>query len=108
MNSAHPPKIPLLVLLLAIVAGPATAQERTVRARVQPRPGAPVEMMEMKVHEVPVNPESVAADEAGLEDTELVLGVVIDGLPMAYPIRYLAAVEVVNDVVGETSLAPTW
>ncbi len=113
MNSASSPKMPLLVLvlLLALVAGPATAQdgqERTVRARVQPRPGAPVEMMEMQVHEVPVNPDSVAADEANLEDTELVLGVVIDGLPMAYPIRYLAAVEVVNDVVGDTSLAPTW
>jgi len=108
---------PVMMFLLAVVllgtpasraAGAQEGQERTVRARVQPRPGAPAEMMGMAVHEVPVDPDSVSAAEAELTDDELILGVVIDGLPMAYPIRYLAAVEVVNDVVGDTSLAPTW
>ena len=64
--------------------------------------------MEVGVHEVPVEPPSVAAGEADLADDELVLGVVIDGRAMAYPIRYLATTEVINDRVGETLLAPTW
>jgi len=64
--------------------------------------------MEMRIHEAPVDPNSVAADAAQLQDDELVLGVVVDGQPMAYPIRYLATVEVLNDRVGDTSLAPTW
>ncbi len=86
----------------------AAGQQRTVRARVQPRPGAPAEEIEMGVHEVPVNPPSVPAAEAELADEELVLGVVVDGQAMAYPIRYLATVEVLNDKVGDASLAPTW
>ena len=64
--------------------------------------------MEVGVHEVPVDPPSVSAAEAGLADDELVLGVVIDGRAMAYPIRYVAMTEVVDDRVGDTPLAPTW
>jgi len=105
-------RLVILALLGAAVAvtgaGAQEEQGRTVRARVQPRPGAAAELMDMRVREVPMNPESVSADEASLADDDLVLGLVVDGQPMAYPIRYLAAVEVVNDVVGDTSLAPTW
>lgn len=72
------------------------------------RPGGPVEVVEMGVHEVPVNPPSIAASDVNLEDDELVLGLVVDGTPIAYPIRYLATVEVVNDRVGDAALAPTW
>ncbi len=39
---------------------------------------------------------------------DLVLGVVVDGKAMAYPIRYLAMSEVLNDRVGDTPLAPSW
>jgi len=93
--------------LLLLALAPQQA-DRTVHVRVQPRPGAPTEEIDMGVHEVPVDPPSVSAEEAALEDAELVLGVVVDGQPMAYPIRYLATVEVLNDKVGSTSLAPTW
>ena len=86
--------------------GAGQSRQRTVRARVQPRPGAPPEEIDMRVHESPVDPPSVAA--ADLADNELVLGLVVDGQPMAYPIRYLAPYEVLNDVVGSTALAPTW
>ena len=55
-----------------------------------------------------MNPPSVSAEEAGLKATELVLGLVVGGQPMAYPVRYLAIFELVNDRVGQTSLAPTW
>ncbi len=88
--------------------GAGQSRQRTVRARVQPRPGAPPEEIDMRVHESPVDPPSVAAADADLADDELVLGLIVDGQPMAYPIRYLAPYEVLNDVVGSTALAPTW
>ena len=96
--------------MLAAGAAPLTAQEqeRTVRARVQAHPGGPIEDVEMSVHEVPVDPKSVSAQEARLEDDELVLGLVVEGQPIAYPIRYLSMFEVVNDRVGDTPVAPTW
>ena len=99
-----------LVLLMVAIATPLTAQEqeRTVRARVQAHPGGPVEDIEMSIHEVPIDPKSVSADQAPLEDGELVLGLVIEGQPIAYPIRYLSMFEVINDRVGATPLAPTW
>ena len=88
-------------------AGQDGAQKK-IRARVQAHPGGPIEDVEMDVHEVPVDPETVTADEATLEDDELVLGLVIEGEAIAYPIRYLAMYEVVNDRVGDTPIAPTW
>jgi hypothetical protein len=97
------------VAALAVSATRGLAQEReTVRAEVQLRPGGPVEEVEMSVQPVPVDPPTVAAAEVDLDPDELVLGVVLDGRPVAYPIRYLALSEVVNDRVGETSIAPSW
>jgi len=84
------------------------AQERTVTGVMQPRPGAEAEDIEVKVHPVPVDPASVPASESTLPDDDLVLGVVIDGRAMAYPIRYLALSEVVDDRVGDTPIAPSW
>ncbi len=92
----------------AMNAGAQDSPQKTVRARVQAHPGGPIEDVEMDVHEVPVDPKTVTADEATLEDDELVLGLVIEGEPIAYPIRYLAMYEVVNDRVGDTPLTPTW
>lgn len=113
MTRRSVPLISLIALwLLGAACNAATPNEnepdRTVHAVVQARPGGPVEEIEMGVHEVPVDPPSVSADEAPLGDSDLVLGLVIEGQPIAYPIRYLSAVEVLNDRVGETSLAPTW
>jgi len=39
---------------------------------------------------------------------ELVVGVEINGEAVAYPLRYLNLVEVVNDEVGETPVAVSW
>ena len=97
-------KAAILIFLLTVPL----AQERTVRGVMQPRPGADAEDVEVKVHPVPVNPSSVAAADAELPDEDLVLGVVVDGKAMAYPIRYLAMSEVLNDRVGDTPLAPSW
>ncbi len=79
-----------------------------VRAVVQARPGGPVEEVEMDVHAAPVDLPVESAEEADLKDDELVLGLVIDGQAMAYPIRYLAMSEVINGTVGKTPVAPTW
>lgn len=84
--------------------------QRTIRAAVQMRPGGPVEDVEMDVHAAPVDPPSISAEEANLslDDEEIVLGLVVDGTPIAYPIRYLATTEVMNDRVGDTAISPTW
>lgn len=79
-----------------------------VRATVQRRPGAPHEEMDMAVHAAPTDLETRAADEVDLDADELVLGVVVEGRPVAYPVRYLALSEVVNDRVAETPIAPSW
>lgn len=97
----------LAVVAMGMTATPAAAQE-TVEAEVQLRPGGPEREVRMEVLEVPVDPRSVPASEVDLEGDELVLGVVRDGEAVAYPIRFLAQYEVVNDRVGETAIAPSW
>ena len=101
-----------MLLAIPTFSIPVLAEEpkadRTVKAHVQMRPGGEREEVEMPVWEVPVDPRSVPAAEAELPDDDLVLGVVVDGRSMAWPIRFLALSEVVDDRVGETALAPTW
>jgi hypothetical protein len=53
-------------------------------------------------------PRFVAAAAAGLRADERVLGVVIDGVARAYPVRILNWHEVVNDSFGETPVAITY
>lgn len=62
----------------------------------------------MSVHPVPVDPPTVEASKAPLDDDDLVLGVVMDGKAVAYPIRFLSMFEVINGRVGETPIAPSW
>lgn len=102
---------------LACLAAPALAlacsgetpgPPEKVAGFVQTRPGGERVQAEIAIHPAPVDPESIPAGEAPLHDDELVLGVVADGVPVAYPIRYLALYEVVDDRVGETPLAPSW
>ncbi len=60
----------------------------------------------------PVNTEVrvARADEVGLGDEDLVLGVVVRGQARAYPVNYMNGPlhEVVNDEVGGAALAATW
>jgi len=81
---------------------------KTVTGMMQARPGGPVEEVEVEVHEAPVNIPSVAAAAAKLPDEDLILGVVVDGEAMAYPIRYISNYEVMDGRVGKTPVAPTW
>ena len=54
----------------------------------------------------------IAADEVNnqVSDSELVLGVVVEGQPRAYPINMLTgpAREIINDRIGQTDFAATW
>jgi hypothetical protein len=45
-----------------------------------------------------------------VDDTELVLGVVVEGQARAYPINMLTGPsrEIINDRIGETDFAATW
>lgn len=81
---------------------------RSVKGLMQAHLGGPMEEVEVAVHQVPVDVPSVDANQASLDDDDLVLGVQIDEQAMAYPIRYLAMYEIVDDRVGDTPLAPTW
>ena len=81
---------------------------KKVKGHVQVRPGGPMQETEMNVYPVPVDVPAVDADRANLKDDDLVLGVVVNGEAMAYPIRYLAMYEIVDDWVGKTPVAPSW
>ncbi len=84
------------------------AEVDSVEVFAQPNPGRPPSMINMTVHPAPVSPPSVSSNQVRLADNELVIGIVIDQKPMAYPIRYMAMVEVVNDVVEGVPIATTW
>ena len=53
--------------------------------------------------------ESDSADEV-IDDTELVLGVVVEGEARAYPINMLTGPsrEIINDTLGSRPIAATW
>lgn len=53
-------------------------------------------------------PRLAPADEAGLEDEELVIGIEIAGEAHAYPVRVLSAHEIVNDEIAGQPFAVTW
>ena len=50
----------------------------------------------------------VQVEKVDLEDTDLVVGLLIGSIPRAYPVHLLSLHEVVNDRVGERSIAVTW
>lgn len=81
---------------------------RKVKAFVQPKPGAPREEIEMTVHPVPVDPPLVSAEDAEMDEEEIVLGVTLGIYDVAFPIRYLSMFEVVNSHVGKTPVAASW
>lgn len=81
---------------------------KSVKGLMQAHPGGPLEEVEVAVHQVPMDILSAEVNQATLNDDDLVLGVEMNGQAMAYPIRYLAMYEIVDDRVADTPLAPTW
>jgi hypothetical protein len=57
-----------------------------------------------------LNPEYVSGEEADnqMQDTEPVLGLIMNGREMAYSLWQLDAHEIVNDVVNDVPIAVTW
>jgi hypothetical protein len=53
-------------------------------------------------------PEFIPADEAPLQDDELVMGVASEGEAKAYPISVLRFREMVNDELGGDPILVTW
>jgi hypothetical protein len=53
-------------------------------------------------------PKFVAAAQSGLADADRVLGVALNGIARAYPVRILNWHEVVNDRFGERAIAVTY
>jgi hypothetical protein len=49
-----------------------------------------------------------AKDFDEIRDSDLVIGVTIDGQSRAYPVRYLAYHHMINDQLGSTALLPTY
>ncbi len=54
------------------------------------------------------NPEFVPADEAGLKDGELVMGVAWEGEAKAYPVTVLRVREMVNDEMAGEPYLVSW
>lgn len=54
------------------------------------------------------NPQYVIADKARIDDDSFVLGVVIEGTPMAFSLNLLNQHEIVNDTIGKTNFAAVW
>lgn len=54
------------------------------------------------------NPEFVSAEEAGLKDGELVMGVAWEGEAKAYPVTVLRAREMVNDEMAGEPYLVSW
>lgn len=50
----------------------------------------------------------VQSEKADLEDTDLVVGLLIGSRSRAYPVRLLSLHEVINDRVGDRAIAVTW
>lgn len=54
------------------------------------------------------DPDFVPADEARIEDDDLVIGVEIEGVARAYPVGALNFREMVNDRIGAVPFLVTW
>ena len=56
------------------------------------------------------DPEFVTAEEANsqLRDTDLVIGVTVNGEHRAYGVAFLSSHEIVNDTLGGRPIAVTW
>ncbi len=53
-------------------------------------------------------PQFLSAEEAGILDNQLIIGVEINGDSRAYPILTLRWREMVNDTVGGVPILVTW
>lgn len=53
-------------------------------------------------------PDYVKAEEATVADDTIVLGIVVEGQPLAYSLNLLNSHEVINDTYGNTHFTAVW
>ena len=79
-------------------------------AAAQPRDRSNFTHLNEEGYPLNVNPKIVAAAEAEIGGTDMVMGVVIGGEARAYPLNYMNGPfnEIVNDQLGGIPIAPSW
>ncbi len=80
----------------------------TVWTVAQERPGGEARRHAMSVAQAPDRPPRGTPAQVPMRPDELVVGVEIGGEVIAYPLRFLNQVEVLNDEAGGTPVAVTW
>jgi hypothetical protein len=98
----------LLVSVYGAVLPPSTLGQKTQRG--EPKDRSDFTLLKEEGFPLNVDPEIVPASEAPLEEGDMVLGVVIEGEPRAYPVNYMNGPtnEVVNDTLAGAAIAPSW
>ncbi len=108
MNFRNAFIIGLGLVLLSVCA---TAQSRSNRrSRSAPRDMSSFTMLREEGFPLNLNPTIISAEEADIDSSDMVMGIVINGQARAYPVNYMNGPtnEVVNDVLGGQAIAPSW
>ncbi len=85
-------------------------QRRSARGPAEPRDRSDFTMLRKGGFPLNVDPEIVSAEDVEIGDEDMVMGVVINGEPRAYPVNYMNGPfnEIVNDELGGEAIAPSW
>lgn len=84
--------------------------QRSARGPAEPKDRSDFTHLRKGGFPLNVDPEIVAADNVEIGDEDMVMGVVINGEPRAYPVNYMNGPfnEIVNDELGGEAIAPSW
>jgi len=107
MNRKH---VGLVFLLLLMVPVSSILAQRRPKGPGLPRDRSEFTHIREEGFPLNVNPEIVSAEDAPLEDGDMVMGVIHNGEVRAYPVNYMNGPtnEIVNDTLGGTHVAPSW
>ncbi len=85
-------------------------QQRSATGPAEPRDRSNFTHLQKGGFPLNVNPEIVSADDVEIGDVDMVMGVVINVQPRAYPVNYMNGPfnEIVNDELGGEAIAPSW
>ncbi len=101
-----------LIAVIGCVAlvGVSVAAQRGDRQRSEPADRSAFTSPQDARYPLNVDPELLPAAAAAIEDSDLVMGIVINGEARAYPVNYMNGPtnEVLNDTLGGTPIAPSW
>ena len=99
-----------LLACLTVLAFVACESQRPVPAAAQPQEVPEGFQQLLPRGGIPAidQPQYVSADDASISDQAYVLGVVIEGQPVAYSLNLLNSHEIVNDTIGKTHFSAVW